>query len=352
MLVETDPTVVDNFLAPDLFDRLLAFAAAMPLKYGAKSASGVDPHGHLSYKPVHDAQQNLADISRFLPPQAPLLGAVWDYVRAHWIKRTFRLVRCYVNAYSYGMDGYSHTDSKRAGEITVIIYLCKSWHPDWGGETLAWRGERIWAARPKPNRAFLIPSNMWHRAAAVTRLCNDLRMVLVLKLRPQRADNFEHLSKWLVDNGALQHEHGSGGSLHDHLMRVYESLAGRGLDHSLCYGGGLHSIYGTNAFQQRLFAADEYTRARVAGEFGRGAEQLAYWFSVIGRPQTLNLAAQVLVRPDSKVDDTIVVQKTQAEDFVLSAADARQLCLIECANLADQEALAKWEHLQRLWERP
>jgi SM-20-related protein len=340
-----DPLVINNFLPQQLFDRLLVFAGKeMPLSYGSKSNSQTDPHGHLSYKPLHDEQQNLADLSDASMPL--LFKQAWEFVRTRMhvgAYGPFKLLRAYVNGYSYGLDGYAHTDSAREQEWTCIIFLCDQWHPDWGGETLAWRGERIWAARPAPNRAMILPSNLWHRAASLSRKCNLLRLVLVLKFRQQRSAGFEHLSSWLVRYGALQHEHASG-TLHDHLMRVYQLLAGRNLPAAVCVGGGLHAIYGTNAFKQRLSDANPFARAAVAGEWGREAEELAYNFSILDRPVELERIAAHLA-----MDHSFMLRCTHNASFVVDQATARALCLIECANLEDQGSLEKWRQLSLLW---
>src|SRR6185436_20133053 len=37
------------------------------------------------------------------------------------------LMRCYVNAYTYGTDAMAHQDSTKPGEVTTIVYLNKDW---------------------------------------------------------------------------------------------------------------------------------------------------------------------------------------------------------------------------------
>lgn len=176
----SSPIVIDNFLPDADYARLREYVQSQPMKYGSKSNSKTDPHGHWSWKPVHDNRANLADLASRLPNE---LAPAWAVVRKLTI---------------LGMD-------------PVLMKL-----------------------------------------------------------------------------GALDRKHTTG-TLHDHLVRVFQLLEGRRLSHAVCFGGGLHSIYGTNVYQEKLVdGANGGNRAAIATAFGQQAEALAYLFSVLNRPKTLN----------------------------------------------------------------
>ncbi len=336
------PAVIDDFLPADAYRELREYVQSQPMRYGAKSNSQTDPHGHWSWKPIHDNQKNLADLTLTLPP---LLLRTFNRVKLHAaLGQDPVVIRCYANGYTYGTDGYFHTDSDRHDEKTVILFMCEKWDPDWAGETVYGKPEDG-AVLPYPNRALIIESNQPHAARAVSRKCTALRTTLMFKTRPRRSEGFERLSEWLVAKGALKFKHAKG-TLHDHLCRVFQLLYDRGhggID--VFYAGGLHSIYGTNAYQSQLIVPTPITRGEVADRFGKEAESLAYLFSCVDRPGTLESPAwsspeesHLLMRHDQKMS----VSKDQL----------RNLRLIECANLADQDSLTpeKWPVLHSIWK--
>ena len=345
--------IIDGFLTTEVYARVRAMVAAAPYCYGARSNSRTDPYGHWSWKPLHDDRHNLADLT----PQAHRIGLadVWREVCNRTVPAPMQppcLIRCYVNGYTYGTDGYFHTDSGRADEITAILYVCDRWEPDWAGETVVLspsRSDIAGACLPRPNRLLVIPSDQLHAARSVSRKCPELRTVLVFKLRSRRSEEFEQLSTWLVQHGALQigHQHGS---LHDHLVRVYQFLEDRQVAVHCCRAGGLHSLYGTNAFKRQLLSPSPHSRAEVASAFGQQAENLSYMFSILNRPQTLDhAAAQFPFVGAANVGGTNLELRYN-QSLHCDADTVRDLCLIECANLHVQNSLGKWQHLSRLWQ--
>jgi len=334
------PHIYDNFLPADLYNEVRELLRHAPLSYGHKSSSKVDPYGHLKYGPIHDRQHNLADLA-FQLPEGPLLDA-WGVLRAKPAFDTAKLIRCYANGYTYGMDGYFHTDSQRSDEVTVILYICDKWDRDWAGETVCVDRKAGWLSiPPSPNRCLMIPSNMPHAARAVSRMCPEMRMTLMYKTRPKRSDNFEMLSEWLVKHHALDQSHAQG-TLHDHLVRTYALLEAK-TSQDVAFGGGLHSIYGTNVFKHRMLDASPHARAQVAAQFGKEAESLAYSFSVIDRPKALENHAGFH-------GDNVVLKLTHDATVSVPLHVYKELCLIECANLADQNSLDKWPNLKGLWD--
>ena len=94
------------------------------------------------------------------------------------------LLRCYVNAYTFGTDANPHTDSERGNEQTFIVYLNEHWSLSWSGETVIFNESRTnieHAFMPRFNRYITFPSNRLHAARPISRECSELRIVLVYK---------------------------------------------------------------------------------------------------------------------------------------------------------------------------
>jgi hypothetical protein len=128
--------------------------------------------------------------------------------------------------------------------------------------------------------------------------------------------------------------------LHDHLVRTFSLLEERRFDESVCFGGGLHSVYGTNAYG--LAVLTPHDRATVAEEFGERAEQLASLFGMLERPQTLD-------SPRELTDQAAVVELRGGQTISLQRELFDDLRKIECANLADQSELPKHGTLSAIW---
>ncbi len=86
---------------------------------------------------------------------------------------------------------------------------------------------------------------------------------------------------FLQAEGADRHRHGAGRSLLDHLVGAYE-IAGRWEQPSwLAHAALLHSVYGTEAYRQRLVPLSR--RREVSALAGQRAERLAHLFAVTPR---------------------------------------------------------------------
>ncbi|HET7073816.1 MAG TPA: 2OG-Fe(II) oxygenase [Mycobacterium sp.] len=338
-----DVLVVDDFLPGALYQDLAAHTSRQPLIYGSRSNFKTDPHGHWSLDFVAAGSQNLADVSVDLEADeaaAPIWQA-WRFLQSTQLSGHV-LIRCYVNGYTYGTDGYFHSDSERSDEHTVVVYLNDYWEPDWAGETvfLGEDDDVIKAVLPRRNRAVIFPSTLQHAGRAVSRKCTVLRKTLIFKTRKTRSDDFEKLSVFLRDAGARQCAHRRG-TLHDHLVRTFSLLEAKQLDPAVCLGGGLHAIYGTNAFRGAVLGSD--ARTHVGREFGERAEELAHLFSRIDRPKCLE-------SPPHLGADTATVELADGGSLELRRTVFDDLRKIECANLADQGTLSRHRALSALWE--
>ena len=338
-----DIVVLDDFLPRRTYDTLAQLISTQPLAYGSRSNFKTDPHGHWSRDFVAAGPHNLADVAHLLGADDTIapLNTVWKFLQDNHLPES-ALVRCYLNGYTYGTDGYFHTDSQRPDEHTTILYMNDHWEPDWAGETvfLGEDGDLIKAVLPRRNRAIIFPSGTQHAGRAVSRKCMVLRKALIFKARSLRGNDFEKLSMFLQRAGAVDRGHEMG-SLHDHLVRTYSMLEAQGLDRSVCFGGGLHAIYGTSTFGRGVLTHE--ARADVVGEFGGRAEELAYLFSVLKRPSTLESPLAVNA-------ETAVVELVDGQTSELSRSTFDDLRQIECANLADQGTLARHRTLSGLWK--
>jgi hypothetical protein len=84
--------------------------------------------------------------------------------------------------------------------------------------------------------------------------------------------------------GSMQRSH-SGRTLFDHLVGTYNLLRAWGNRDAVCLGGLFHSIYGTNVFHHQSLS--ERDRPELQGLIGRDAEQLAWHFCHVDRPQAI-----------------------------------------------------------------
>jgi SM-20-related protein len=340
--MSNDIQVLDNFLPSETYERLASFTSKEPMEYGARSNSRTDPHGHWSRKFISGDRHNLAGLDDMLganPNLAPL-NTAWNFLREIRFNECL-LLRCYLNGYTYGTEGYFHSDSSRADEHTTIIYMNDYWEPDWAGETvfLDADGDISKSVLPRRNRAIIFPSNIEHAGRSVSRKCVSLRKALVFKVRKKRSPNFEYLSIFLRQKGALLHSHKKG-TLHDHLIRTFALLEARGFNNDLCFGGGLHAVYGTNAFGHRLLTSS--AKRSLIDAFGAHAEQLAEFFSRLDRPTTLEA-------PLHLEQDSAIVRLRDGQSLKLNRSIFDDLRIIECANLEDQNALRRYRILNDFW---
>jgi hypothetical protein len=333
--------VIENFLDEDIYQDILDHSEKASYTSGWKSSKKTDPHGHWNINFAKGGgSANLADISYTLPDK---MQKMWKSIQEKYSLEDMKLLRCYINAHTYGVEGYTHRDSSRDDEWTIVIYLIDDWKLDWAGETIVIEdNDIVKSVIPKRNRALIFPGNHFHAARAVSRICYGLRRTLMFKFRARRCDDFEKLSEFLVYKHANRHKH-SRGSLHDHLMRNFTLLRDRGYDIDLCNAAGLHSIFGTNAFSKSILREDDF--AELAEKFGEKAASLAKLFGSIQRPKTLE-------NPESLNDtEAIVLLRDDAGTLTIPRYAFDELRIMEAANLYDQKSLKneKFPTLCKLW---
>lgn len=205
----------------------------------------------------------------------PIIKELWGHMQE--ILGPRKLVRAYVNGYTFGTDAYFHVDDiwlqREFGEDiaseTIIIYLNKEWHRDWGGETAIIDEEDNFLASvfPARNRALIFDSKLFHSARSLTRACPALRQVLVFKTAGEQY-NRPHV-EWIKEKtDKIPH---SGVTLFEHLYDV-ASIIGSipNIPDHVVNAGLYHSIYGTEFFKD----VPEVTKEEVIEQIGEKAENL------------------------------------------------------------------------------
>lgn len=306
--------VKDDALSKEILDAAYHHINTANWSYGWPSNTDV-PFGHWNVDFTRTPKNNPTDVSAALPDK---ITPVWEAVNKEFFNGQARLVRCYANRHTFGTEGYIHTDTTRMEDQTCVVYMDKEWDVNWGGETTFYDKdvtEIVKATIPKFGRVVVFPGDIPHCAKPVTRICPKVRTTLMFKVTidPKAVYQSEELlTEFLTEIGANALPH-KRGSLADHLIRTYHLLKAVGAGDILALAGGLHSVYGTNAFKYNLL---EDGNRLIASRFGSEVDRLVRLFSIQDRPNTLE-------NPDGSLDDL----------------DLFLLRCIECANLHDQAEL-------------
>lgn len=184
-----DQTLIDELVPVRVHDGLISFELLEALrveilsqgfKYGWNSNSDVE-FGHWNTFFAGKSKRNRAPVGELLDG---VIKQVAEEIKKLVLPPDSQIIRCYSNAYSFGTEGYPHTDSKIASDMTVVLYLNPQWRPEWAGETVFFDAddEIHTAVLPKFGRIVVFPSAMLHVARSVSRICSELRLVFVLKV--------------------------------------------------------------------------------------------------------------------------------------------------------------------------
>ena len=99
-------------------------------------------------------------------------------------QQSFTLERVYANGHTYGLDGIFHQDSFDENGRTFLLHANLDWKNSWGGGTLFYNDtDELRTVMFQPNRGILFPGRVFHSAAPITRLCNELRITVAWKLQ-------------------------------------------------------------------------------------------------------------------------------------------------------------------------
>lgn len=326
---------ISEVLPEEIWRDLSPFMRQVPWKHGwySRRESQYFPHWNCDFAGVDGA--NGLDISDRLHG---VLRQAWEHINHHLFPQA-RLLRCYANAHTYGVEGYPHADSIRAGEVTLVVYCNQHWQRDWGGETMVYDNNTILHAQlPQFNTGLAFDSDQDHCARAVTRICKELRVTLMFKMATGTPDqDRDHLQLFLNDIRASGLAH-SGGSLASHLLRTYDILKRHNQRPEVCMAGGAHSLLGTNRFASVTVSTQPQLDA-LRSLLGSESMALVDLFSSIDRPGIL---VQYLNDPTTAILDRYGNRAT--------AQQAQDLIAIECANLSEQKTLAQHPQLAQWWQ--
>lgn len=245
---------------------------------------------------------------------------IWEVLKKY-TSQDIRLKRLYVNAYTHGTDALTHKDSKALDEYTAIFYITKKWHPDWAGETVVFDSTNkiIMAELPEKDKLIFFKGRDLHGARPISKICNDLRMVLVFKfqwtlplqINPTVLEFFNSLDLSVI--------HTEGRTLKEHLLGTYSILKDEGNIDDVCYAGLFHSISGTSIFKTQTLENIDILKNYISQE----SIDLINLFSKLDRPNCWTINNYKLPLTDGSI---VEVTKKQYNS----------LKLIEQANLREQ----------------
>ena len=181
--------VFDDLVPQDIYDRLNRTARSVRWQFGKSTKE--NPHARYWHFEIAGGQkanvEDKAEVVAAHPIKA--FGEFQDWLRRTLVPPDTLVLRFYMNAHTYGSDGWPHRDTDRGDELTVVLYLNREWCPEWCGETAVFdaNGSDIEAAvLPRPNRLLVFPSDRLHAPRPISRAYSGLRVVLVAKIAPAR----------------------------------------------------------------------------------------------------------------------------------------------------------------------
>ncbi len=174
--------IFDDVVPPELYQRLFQVSRRVGWNYGWNTPSNPSArywHHEIGFGNKQN-QECIAQNVRKHP--AKVFARYLDWLLDTMPEGTSTL-RFYLNAYTFGTDGWPHTDTDRTSEQTVILYLTEPWNPAWSGDTALFddKGDVTHSVLPRPNRMFSFPSNLLHAPRPLARAYMGLRVVLVAK---------------------------------------------------------------------------------------------------------------------------------------------------------------------------
>lgn len=325
-----------NLLPDDLAQELQEFVSGAPFRYAGKSRQDTGfPHWRYAIAPGDES--NGLDVSSHLPP---VVKRAWDYIQRH-STGSQTLTRCYINAHTYGVEGYPHRDSFRPHDKTMVVYMNPEWNRDWGGETMLYTEEAIEHAElPRFNHALVFPGNQLHCARGVTRACPELRLTLMFKFAPPGIDVDRDRIQTFINHIGCDEVYHSERRLATHLLNVYDILRANGHDQTVCQAGGLHGIMGTSLIPTQI--VDPVHRDIVAKICGYPSLELVELYRDLKRPDTLEEAIK---------NNSLTVTTRSGETRTLTKSQLNNVCALDAANLADQKLSGRWPHISQFLKR-
>lgn len=179
----TDILVADGLVPDELLDPARDMLEEKGWTHGWKSNQKMPfGHWHIDLTTIGRNRRNRHSILTEVPIEAL---RIWALIQPAVSPDHPTLMRCYANAHVFGCDGYSHQDSMQPGDRTNILFLCKTWDHEWAGENVIFDEtfDVVQATMPRKGRVLSFPSELWHAGRGVSRVCPEVRAVLVFKAR-------------------------------------------------------------------------------------------------------------------------------------------------------------------------
>ena len=179
--------VFDDHLPKELYEELSNSMSHIGWKFGWRAPDS-ESHRYWHHEIGYGAKSNTKDITEKVQQHPlPVFAAYVAWLRKALVAPEDRLVRLYLNAHTFGTDGFPHTDTDREGDLTLVSYLTPVWKPEWCGETVVFdqAGNITAAVMPRPNRIMTFPSNVLHSPRPLAKEFFGLRIVLVAKFSPE-----------------------------------------------------------------------------------------------------------------------------------------------------------------------
>jgi SM-20-related protein len=250
--------------------------------YGWKANRAMEgDQGHWNIPVCVQNKKSLVDISDKLAIESPDVFKVWDIIQMFFTGKR-KLSRAYINGYTYGTDGYLHRDDPFFEDLgddspyaeTIIVYLNQTWDADWCGETVIMTEEKEIATSilPKFGRVLSFDGKCWHGSRPLSRLCHDLRSVLVFKTLKSEEKN---ALDFLMD--ATQGLRHTNRSFIDHLTGTALLLLKIGSPQYVAMAGMFHSIYETEFYKH----GRNFSREQIQSFIGLDSEALAHKFCTV-----------------------------------------------------------------------
>lgn len=257
---------IENVFPAEMIDSISKYLHNASWEYGHASNPKI-PFPHWS-KPLcrDDEWSNGLDISHTL--EEPFKSA-WEYLKEkHFPNR--RLLRCYSNAHTHGIDGYPHVDSYRKDAKTIVIYVNKIWDIDWGGETIVYEKDMTaYVAAPVYNTAAVFKSNRLHKGTAPSRNCPKLRITLMFKVAPENDDPIrDDHQRYLHEIGANKIVTEFNDVLTKNLLTNYDRLYKAKMSKDVCLAGASYLLFGEKLWHK-------VTKELLVSRIGENATNLA-----------------------------------------------------------------------------
>jgi SM-20-related protein len=166
--------VVDNVIEAEKIQPLWEFFRNLPYRFTDADRFDTQQYRHLGYTFDQDPVTDHPVIGFFADVATELLRGKRLEVG--------RVKRAYVNFNLYGDVQFVHEDGD---EWTAVAFVNEVWQDDWGGELIIYdepANHLGHAVVPRPGRMAIFDGQLLHRGGIPSKICNEPRITLALKL--------------------------------------------------------------------------------------------------------------------------------------------------------------------------